>query len=403
MVLCNNALAWGGVERQVVNTLKGLAERLPEPPKLLCVRLGQGADYDFYRSALANYRGEVRNTIDIAAARRQLAHVATDLEDRISEAISWMPMDVQDEILRFAGDFAVLKPSVVHVWQDALSISAGYAARLMGVPRILISSRNMAAERFDYHRPYMANAYCELAGCKEIIMLNNSEAGARDYGRWLGLPFDRYVVVRNGIDASAFSRPSDVAVEQFKASLGLPQSGRVIGSIFRFYPEKQPRPWIEAAHRIAVERPDSVFVIFGKGPLKNDLQSYARQHGFGDRLFLPGTIKDVALGLAIMDTFMLTSELEGTPNVILEASLAGIPVVATEAGGTAETIEVGRTGFLADTAEPNAIAELVIKVLDNRDWSARVGTEGPAFVQERFGLDRMLNELVELYDFRKVS
>jgi glycosyltransferase involved in cell wall biosynthesis/2-polyprenyl-3-methyl-5-hydroxy-6-metoxy-1,4-benzoquinol methylase len=397
VVLCNNALAWGGVERQVVNTLRGLADRLAQPPLLLCVRLGHGPDYDFYKDALAGFPGEVRNTIDLAQARRQLAKLAPDLERRIARATAWLPVDVQEEILRFAGDFALLKPSVVHVWQDALSISAGYAARMIGVPRILISSRNMAARRFAYHRPYMADAYRELAACADVTMLNNSAAGARDYAEWLGLPVARYRIVRNGIDATEICPPAAAAAGELRDSLGLERETPVVGSIFRFYAEKRPQLWIETAARIAARRHDCHFVVFGTGPMKDEVLGIARAHGFADRLRLPGTIGSAALGLAIMDLFVLTSELEGTPNVVLEASLMGVPVIATDAGGTAETIADGVTGFVATAPDPELIAGRALTALADEAWRRQVRQSGPAFVLNRFGLDRMLAETLALY------
>ncbi len=397
IVLCNNALAWGGVERQVVNTLCGLAGRLPQPPHLLCVRLGHSADYDFYKSALVGYPGEVRNAINLTVARQHLSAVDAGLERRIADATAWLPLDVQEEILRFAGDFVVLKPMVVHVWQDALSISAGYAARMVGVPRIIVSSRNMAAHRFAYHRPYMAEAYREIASCADIVMLNNSEAGAHDYAAWLGLPVDRYRIIRNGIDADQLSAPDAAETCRLRADLGLATDTPVVGSIFRFYAEKRPLLWIEAAARIAAARRDCHFVVFGAGPMKAEMLGLAASRGFADRLHLPGTIRNAALGLSIMDLFLIASELEGTPNVVLEASLMGLPVVATNAGGTAETIDHGTTGFLASKPDPKVLADYALTALREKQGSLSAREAGPAFVLSRFGLERMLNEILDLY------
>ncbi|UVO39197.1 glycosyltransferase [Bradyrhizobium arachidis] len=401
IVHCNNALAWGGVERQVVNTLRGLAKLDGSAPHLLCVRLGYGSDYDFYKAALADFPGRIRNVIDIKSARSYLARNCPELERRIQEATAWLPVDVQDEILRFAGDFAQLRPSVVHIWQDALSISAGFAARMIGVPRIIVSSRNMAAKHFAYYRPYMADGYREIARCAEIVMLNNSEAGARDYARWLGLPFDRYRIIRNGIDATVISPPPEETVRKFRASLGLVEGRPVIGSIFRFYPEKRPLLWIETAERIAAQRPDCQFVVFGTGPMKDEVFAYAQKYGFADRLYMPGTVASAALGLSIMDLFLLTSEFEGTPNVVLEASLLGVPVVAADAGGTRETIDEGVTGFVGNSAVPDDLAEKAIRVLADGAWCCRVRETGPRFVLERFGIDRMLAETLDVYDINK--
>jgi glycosyltransferase involved in cell wall biosynthesis len=396
IVLANNALAAGGVERQIVNTLRGL-EKANRSAGLLCLRLHQSPDVDFFLPGLAEFPGFVRNIMPIAQARVTLRSL-TPAESlaRAETAVSWMPMDVRDEVLRFAAEFASLKPSVVHAWQDSTNIAAAYGAWLIGVPRILTSGRNLAPTNFAYFRQYMLHAYRELASCPSITMINNSEAGARDYARWLGVSADRFVVKRNGVDANAVQRPPVQATAALRTRLGIPADARVVGSIFRFYPEKRPLLWIEAAERVSRKRADCHFVIFGEGPLQREAVAAAGRRGFADRLHCPGSIENSGLGLSSFDLFLLTSRFEGTPNVVLEASLLGIPVVVTDAGGTSEAVAEGVTGRVA-AADPDQLACHVIEILDDPTWSERARREGPAFVERRFGLARMLDETLALY------
>jgi len=397
-ILVNNALAWGGVERQVVYTLLGLAERKEAPAGLLCLRIGFSPDHDFYEPALKNFPGLVRNVIGIQEARHRLKALLPPARIRsIEDAIAWMPSDVIEDVLRFAGDFATLKPHVVHAWQDATSIAAGYAARLLGIPRIILSSRNVAPTNFAYFRPYMFNAYRELISCSDITLVNNSEAGATDYARWLGCSPTRFVVKRNGIDTSTFCCPDLQSAAALRAKLNIPEGVPVVGSVFRFYDEKRPQLWISAAAQIAAQRPDVHFVIFGTGPRKAEIQSVARRRGFAARLHCPGTIDNCALGLSLFNVFVLTSQFEGTPNVVIEASLLGVPVVTTDAGGTREAVREGSTGIVVPEPEPAAIAQAVLAVLDDPAWQRRARHEGPAFIKERFGLERMLDETLALY------
>ena len=137
IVLANNALAPGGVERQVVNTLRGLDQR-NLPSGLLCLRLHEDPEFDFFLPALGDFSGFFRNIMSAAQARARLRSLLSAEEiSRMHAAIKWMPQHVQAEVWRFAAEFASLKPSVVHAWQDATNIAAGYGARLVGVPRIL--------------------------------------------------------------------------------------------------------------------------------------------------------------------------------------------------------------------------------------------------------------------------
>lgn len=394
----NNALAWGGVERQVVNTLRGLETRSARQLGLLCLRLGNGPDYEFYRPALVGWRGFVRNIMDQTPAEEALGQMLTGAERaRLDRTLGWLPADVQDETRRFVAEFLGLRPEVVHVWQDSASISAGFAARLAGVPRVIVSSRNMNPTNFAYFRPYMHEAYRQLAACPGLTMVNNSEAGARDYAAWLGIPPERFTIKRNGVDLGDFRRAAPEAVAALRQGLGIPEGARVVGGIFRLYEEKRPLLWLAAAAEVAARHPDTHFVIFGTGPLTDTLREKAAASGLAGRLHLPGTIADAALGLSLLDVFLLTSMFEGTPNVVLEASTLGVPVVATAAGGTAEAVAEGRTGHVALDAEPATIAGLVGRILDAPDaWAGR-REDGQRFIRERFGLDRMLDETLALY------
>ena len=396
VVLANTALGPGGVERQIVNTLRGL-EQKGVAAGLLCARLHEDAEYDFFLPELAGYPGFVRNMMPLGAARATLAStVPSDALARMKSAVSWLPYNVQDDVFRYAAEFVRLKPSVVHAWQDATNISAAYAAWLIGVPRILVSCRNVAPTNFAYYRPYMFYGYREIASCASITMINNSGAGAQDYARWLELPPGRFVVKRNGIDTGAIRHPGAEEAASLRERFGISTGAKIVGAIFRFYPEKRPLLWVETAARIARHDRNCHFIIFGDGPLLGAARAEAKRLGFGDRLHCPGNMDDVALGLSILDVFLLTSQFEGTPNVILEASLLGVPVVATEAGGIREAIAENVTGHVCAQAEPEDLARHVIAFLDT-NATERIKRDGPVFVERNFGLARMLDETLALY------
>jgi glycosyltransferase involved in cell wall biosynthesis len=403
IILVNSGLAAGGAERQVVNTLLSLDERINREIGLICIRLGQGPDLAFFKPLLAGFSGFVRNAMNAADASRLLKTILPrSVAQRIQDQITWMPWDTREEVVRLVAEFARLKPAVVHGWQDDSAIPAAYAARLIGVPRILMSTRNVRPTNFMWYRPHMYYSYQELAQCHDIVMINNSEAGAIDYGRWLDLPDDRFVVKRNALDARTMRCHDPHTAIELRARLGIPPGAPVIGSIYRFSEEKRPLLWIETAIEVAKARPDCHFIIFGSGPMRKRVEILGRRGRLVKKLHLPGAISDTALGLSLFDVLLLTSRAEGTPNVVLEASALGIPVVATEAGGTREAIEEGVTGYVIEQAQPSVIANAVLQVLQAPDWRARLENAGPDFVQRRFGLDRMIAETLRLYGISHV-
>ena len=298
-------------------------------------------------------------------------------------------------MFRYAAEFVRLKPSVVHAWQDATNISAGYAAWLIGVPRILVSSRNVAPTNFAYYRPYMFYGYREIASCGAITMINNSEAGAQDYARWLEAPLGRFVVKRNGIDTGAIRHPGAEETAALRDRLGIPAGAKVVGAIFRFYPEKRPLLWVETAGRIARQNRNFHFVIFGEGPLQGSTMAVARRQGFSDRLHFPGNMKDAVLGLSLFDVFLLTSQ-SRAPRMwrwkqVFSAYPSSRPTRRHPRGRRGEC-----DGFVSAQAEPEALAKLVIGALDAA-VAARIKRDGPEFVAKNFGLARMLDETLALY------
>ncbi len=395
IVLVNNALAWGGVERQVVTLLHALQKR-GQPSGLLCLRLGETEDNDFYLRTLNGYAGFVRNACGLKEAKAALAGLSRRQRDQISAVLQRIPPYVRGEIFRFVAEFLILRPRAVHAWQDGVSITAGYAARIVGVPRIVVSSRNVNPTNFAYYRPYMYDAYRELARCADVRMVNNSEAGALDYASWLNIERQRVEIHRNGIDTSVFQKAAPERVAVLRNSLRIPESAPVVGSLFRFYAEKDPKLWVDMAKCVGAHRPDVHFVIFGVGPMRKTIEAIAREYGLSERMHLPGTIEEASTAFGLFDIFVLTSRHEGTPNVLIEASVLGVPVVTTEAGGAAETIMSGETGLVAER-DPAKLAAMVLSILADRSWSSRTRVRGPAFIKERFGLDRMVDEALAYY------
>jgi glycosyltransferase involved in cell wall biosynthesis len=395
ILLVNNGLAWGGAERQLVNTILGLEARQDRPLRLICQKLGEQADYDFYLPALSTTRCAPRNMATFSEARARLSsEFGADTMQSSDETIAWLPTDVRERIVSLMCDIATLRPAVVHAWQDALSIEAGYAAALVGVPRIVLSARNLAPTNFAYHRPYMRDAYLQLVQCRNVVLLNNSEAGAASYAHWLGLEAERIQVLRNGLDFSAIQGGDRTEI---RAALAIPPDAPVIGSVFRFYEEKRPMLWIDTAAQIAAALPEAHFVVYGAGPLLADARARAQRLGISERLHTPGAASNAASAIVAFDLFLLTSMHEGTPNVILEASALGAPVVATAAGGSVEAVLDSVTGRVLDADHPEPLADAALALLRDASFRARCVSEAPRFMQERFGLARMIDETCTIY------
>lgn len=401
VLLVNAGLAAGGAERQIVNTLIGLRDAGQ------CESVGLLAEYIDYAQHLDFFLPELETAgIEVSQVEHSVSlsdYGLFSAEPQVAELLVDIPSGLIEEILNLVAEFRSRKPEVVHAWQDSSSIKAGIAAVIAGVPRIVLASRNVTPINFTYYQDWMRPAYRALAGLENVKFINNSEAGALDYTKWLELPRERFNVLRNGVDLTSLQRAGSEDVSRYRHTLGIPQSARVVGSVFRFWAEKRPMLWLEVASQIARQFSDVHFLIVGEGPLRPQMEKFIQRNGLIRRVHLPGARPDVVPALSAMDIFLLTSEFEGTPNVVLEAQWLGLPIVATDSGGTRESFADGETGLLATQADPAEIAKLVATLLYNESLVKAYAQKGREFVASKFGVTRMIQETLNIYGLGAVS
>jgi glycosyltransferase involved in cell wall biosynthesis len=231
-----------------------------------------------------------------------------------------------------------------------------------------------------------------------VVLVNNSVAGARDYADWLGVEAEGIGVVYNAVDLPS---PDGNAAIAERRRIGVPVEALLIGSMFRFSPEKRPLLWVDTAAALLARRSDVIFALYGAGPMRAEIGARVAALGLEQRVILPGLSGNALAALGAMDVFLLTSEAEGTPNTAIEAQWAGRPVVACTAGGVAEAFLPGKTGILVACADPKAIADAVLRLASDTAWRERILSIGPGFVSSRFGLDQMVNSLVAHYGLPK--
>jgi glycosyltransferase involved in cell wall biosynthesis len=147
--------------------------------------------------------------------------------------------------------------------------------------------------------------------------------------------------------------------------------------------------------------PNARFVLFGEGEMAGEMERAISDLGLKDRFLLAGITSDILEVISLMDILLLTSEVEGLPNVVLEAQWVGTPIVATAAGGTSEAVEIGRTGWILDSANPVMLAEIIQWLFKHPEERLAVQTHGPALVKHRFGVLNMIKETLDVYRLAK--
>ncbi|MFM8272619.1 MAG: glycosyltransferase, partial [Gemmata sp.] len=208
------------------------------------------------------------------------------------------------------------------------------AARRAGVPAVAVSrgwtgeTRKVKAyEWLDRrHLRFMDHVVCV------------SEGQAEKVRRWCGASARKVSVIRNSARLSAFERADPAARTRLCGFFRGAAVSQVVVGAGRFSPEKGFGVLVEAAQTICRDNAGAGVVVFGEGSLRGKLERRVAELGLTGRVVLPGFRTDLDSLIGAADVVVLPSYTEGLPNVALEASAAGVPVVATAVGGTPEAI-----------------------------------------------------------------
>ena len=146
----------------------------------------------------------------------------------------------------------------------------------------------------------------------------------------------RVTFLANGVDTERFSPAGPAARAAARRELGLPAEGTVVAGLGRLHPQKNWPLFLEVARRF----PEAKFVIAGTGPLEPVLRSILRDRGIANVAMLG--FRDARTVLAAADVFLLTSDYEGTPMILLEAMSCGLPCVVSAVDGCLEILADGR-------------------------------------------------------------
>lgn len=322
---------------------------------------------------------------------------ATAVVSGIAEAIAGLPPDLRP-VADYAATFADEQPAVAHLWLDEINVRGGIAAVATGVPRIILGLRNVPPDNFVFHHPYMREGYRWLARQPAVTLVNNSQAGARAYEAWLGLPEGVIGCIHNG-----FRFDRQVLDEyragrgRYRARIGIPAEAPLIGGVFRMSEEKRPLLWLEIAALVRRAMPDAEFLLVGGGPLDAQMQARAARADLAGAVHFTGYERDVLGAMADMDLLLLASRLEGLPNVLVEAQALGVPVVTMKAGGAPETVKDGVTGIVLPDDGTGGAADVLVRLLRDRRWRAEAGRQAHAFVASAFAIEGTVDEFVRLY------
>jgi len=233
---------------------------------------------------------------------------------------------------------------------------------------------------------------------KEIVTISAStKQSLIDYENF---PARRIRVVYNGIDLERFSNTADCHAK--RGELGLKNDDKVFGIVARLDPIKNHAMLLRACQQLVKILPNICLLIVGDGPERANLETLTASLGIAAHVKFLGARQDVSELLQTFDVFALSSFSEGTSVTLLEAMGVGIPIVATNVGGTPEVVSDGETGFLVESDNADDMAAKLQRLLQDDVLREQMGNAGKQRVHELFSIEKMVQAYVNLY-FNAIS
>lgn len=208
----------------------------------------------------------------------------------------------------------------------------------------------------------------------------------------LGYAPSRLRIIPNGISlnyASPFSK------EDLRAKWGFSVDEVIVGFLGRLDHQKNPELLLSAFAQVRKVHPKCKLVMVGDGPLRKSSFELSKELGVESDVIWLGYQRGREI-LPLFDIFVLPSDYEGFPYVLLEAMQAGLPIVATDVGGVRMAIEDGVNGFVVPKRDIKALAERLSTLATCVDLRLEFGNVNLARIQD-FGVDQMVDRLLRVY------
>lgn len=298
-----------------------------------------------------------------------------------------------------------LQPDVIHTHLRTSNIVGTLCGRLCGVPVVNTLHNIFPESDLAHARRDWAERWCLRLFSSEITAVGPTVAETQ------ASRFDprSITVVPNPVEIPASVAANDPnydagSVRRLRsatnADLGLPWSidnAPVILVVGRLTRTKGFPECIYAIERLRDQVPDVRLLIAGNGPLHDDLQSYIHERELGNNIALLGRCENISELMLAADVFLLTSQGEGLPLVVLEAMAHRLPVVASAVGDVPWLLKNGRAGRLVSYGDIEATAHQISELLAEPETAAKMADVAWRRVREDFSVDGWLDSNDRLY------
>lgn len=287
---------------------------------------------------------------------------------------------------------------IVHCHSSKSGILGRLAAWKAGVPKIIFTVHGWGINEYQSWMVRFLYTWAErFAGAHSTKVVCVSETDLLNARRLKLVTGDKLSVIYNGLPIP------EIRDGLLRRELGIGKEDIIIGTVARLAPQKDPLFLLSVAARM-INQDNKItgegrlcFVLIGDGPLRSECEKFIVENDLKGRVYLLGTREEAAELVQDFDIFVLFSRWEGLPLTIIEAMMAGRPVVANAVGGVGELVVHQETGLLINKPDVNEAEKALLKLISDPGKRLSMGYAGRQKARKFFSLDKMVEKYRELY------
>jgi glycosyltransferase involved in cell wall biosynthesis len=294
-------------------------------------------------------------------------------------------------LLRLVRIVRAWRPDILHSHMIHANLMARALRVLVPLPALVSTIHNIYEGGPGWMMAYRLTN--RLADQMTIV----SQAAADRFIAESIIPKDLLRVLPNGIDIAPFQDVPAGTRHTVRRSLGL-DTEFVWLAVGRFEIAKDYPNMLRAFARVRERNNRTVLLLVGRGSLQSEAEDVTRELGLAGAVHFLGVRNDVPEVMSAADGYVMSSAWEGMPIVLLEAAAAGLPIVATVAGGNHEVVLDELSGFLVPPRDSEALSGAMLRLMDLSETERRVmGERGRENVRMNHGQRRMVDQWEDLY------
>jgi glycosyltransferase involved in cell wall biosynthesis len=287
---------------------------------------------------------------------------------------------------------------IVHTWLFYANVVGAAGARLAGTPFIVSGIRNLSLWKRIWTAKWWYRLGDILAARIPDLLTVNANPLVDDH-RWWARTRRAIAVVPNGLSPSRVLAGTSGARGWLRRELGLNEGVTVVGTVGRLAPEKDQAIFLKAMAMARERSADVHAVVVGDGECGARLKALAAELGLGTAVTFLGRRSDSRRIIAGLDLFVLTSQSEGFPNVLLECAFLGTPAISSDVAGARDVLDAEASLFpVADAA---AAAACVLSHLADPAGARTRANAVRTRAYRLFTAERMAARWLELYGDRR--